>query len=63
MEKRTLGIILSIIGVIGLIMAGINFMNGGNTRDIKQIIVYGVLGAIFFFAGVGLVRSTHDRPS
>ena len=63
MEKRVLGIILSLVGVIGLIMAGVNFMNGGGTRDLKQIIVYGVLGAIFFFAGIGLIRTTHDRPS
>jgi Na+-transporting NADH:ubiquinone oxidoreductase subunit NqrE len=63
MEKRVLGIILSLVGVAGLIMAGVNFMNGSNTRDIKQIVVYGVLGAIFFFAGIGLIRNTRDRPS
>ena len=63
MEKRVLGIILSLVGVIGLIMAGVNFMNGSGTRDIKQIVVYGVLGAIFFFAGIGLIRNTRDRPS
>ena len=63
MEKRVLGIILSLVGVIGLIMAGVNFMNGGGTHDLKQIVVYGVLGAIFFFAGIGLIRNTRDRPS
>ena len=63
MEKRVLGIVLSLVGVIGLIMAGVNFMNGSGTRDLKQIVVYGVLGAIFFFAGIGLIRNTRDRPS
>jgi uncharacterized membrane protein len=63
MEKRVLGIILSLVGVIGLIMAGINFMNGNDTRDVKQIVVYGVLGAVFFFAGIGLIRNTRDKPS
>ena len=63
MEKRVLGIILSLIGVVGLILAGVNFMNGNDTRDIKQIVVYGVLGAVFFFAGIGLIRATRDRPS
>ena len=63
MEKRVLGIILSLVGVIGLIMAGVNFMNGTGTRDVKQIVVYGALGAIFFFAGIGLIRNTRDRPS
>lgn len=62
MEKRVLGIILTLVGVVGLILAGVNFMNGGaNMHNIKQIIMYGVLGAIFFFAGIGLIRSTSDK--
>jgi uncharacterized membrane protein len=64
MEKRVLGIILALVGVVGLILAGINFINGGaNTHNIKQIILYGVLGAIFFFAGVGLVSNTRDKAT
>jgi len=61
MEKRIFGIILTLLGIVGLIMAAVSFVNtGGNTRDIKQIAVYGILGAIFFFAGIGLVRTTKD---
>lgn len=64
MEKRTLGIILALAGVVGLILAGANFMNGGSgNHNIKQIIMYGVLGAIFFFAGVGLIRNTRDKAT
>ncbi len=63
MEKRVLGIILSILGIIGLIMAAVNFMNGGGAKNVKEIVIYAVLGAIFFFAGIGLVRSTKDRPT
>jgi predicted Na+-dependent transporter len=64
MEKRLLGVILSILGIVGLILAAVNFMNGGaETRNIKEIIIYGALGAIFFFAGIGLVRNTKDRPT
>ncbi len=64
MEKRVLGIILSILGIIGLIYAGVTFMNGNeDTRDIKTIIFAGVLGAIFFIAGIGLVRSTKDKAT
>lgn len=64
MEKRTLGIILALLGMVGLILAGVNFLNGGtDTHNIKQIILYGVLGAIFFFAGVGLIRNTRDRAT
>ena len=64
MEKRVLGIILALVGIVGLILAGVNFIKGGtSTHNIKQIILYGVLGAIFFFAGVGLIRSTRDRAT
>lgn len=64
MEKRILGIILSILGVAGLIYAGIVFMNGGaGVKSVKAIIFTGVLGAIFFFAGVGLVSNTNDKAS
>ena len=63
MEKRVLGIILSILGIAGLIFAAINFMQGGGVKNVKEIIIYGILGAIFFFAGISLVRSTSDRPS
>jgi len=64
MEKRVLGIILSILGIAGLIMAAVNFMQGGGgMKNIKEILIFGILGAIFFFAGIGLVRSTSDRPS
>lgn len=63
MEKRVLGIILSLLGIVGLIMAAVNFMNGGGSKNIKEIIIYGVLGAIFFFAGIGLVRSTKDKAT
>jgi hypothetical protein len=64
MEKRILGIIFSLLGATGLILAAVNFINGGEgTRNVKSIIIYAILGAIFFFAGVGLVRSTKDKPS
>ncbi len=64
MEKRVIGIVLTILGIVGLIMAGMNFMNGGgNTHNVKEIVLYGVLGAVFFFAGIGLVRSTRDIAS
>lgn len=64
MEKRVLGIILSLLGVVGLIYAGISFLNGGaDTKSIKTITFAGVLGAIFFIAGIGLIRNTKDKPT
>ena len=59
-----MGIILSIVGIIGLIIAAISIINGtGSNRGIKEILVFGILGAIFFFAGIGLVRNTSDKPT
>jgi uncharacterized membrane protein len=64
MEKRILGILLSLLGVAGLIMSAVNFMNSsGGTRSVKSIIIFGILGAVFFFAGIGLIRNTTDKPS
>jgi len=64
MEKRILGTVLSILGVIGLIYAGISFVNGGaSTRTVKLIIFAAVLGAIFFFSGIALVRNTRDKAT
>ncbi|HTE28109.1 hypothetical protein [Flavitalea sp.] len=64
MEKRILGIILSILGVVGLIYAGVTFMNGGGSnKNIKSIIFAGVLGAIFFSAGISLIKNTKDRAT
>ncbi|MHA4806810.1 hypothetical protein ACX0G9_01820 [Flavitalea flava] len=64
MEKRILGIVLSLLGVIGLILAAVRFANGGsNGQSIRMIFIYSILGAIFFFAGIGLIRNTKDRPT
>jgi len=64
MEKRILGIILSALGVIGLICAGIIFVSGpANTKNTKAIIFAGVVGALFFFAGIGLIKNTKDKAT
>lgn len=64
MEKRILGLVLSVLGIIGLILAGSKFLHGGNSNySIKEILLYGVLGAIFFFAGIGLIKNTKDKAT
>ena len=64
MEKRVLGIIFSLLGALGLILAAVQFMNGsGGVRNIKAIAIYSILGLIFFFAGIGLIKNTKDKPS
>ena len=64
MEKRVLGFILSLLGIVGLILAAVNFMNGGSgNRNIKEITIFAILGAIFFFAGIGLIKTTKDKTT
>lgn len=64
MEKRLLGFILTLVGIAGLIYTGISFMNGGTgQRNIKAMIFAGILGAIFFFAGIGLIKNTKDKAT
>lgn len=63
--KRTFGIILTVLGIAALIYFAILFINStGSGKQIKILIVYGLLGAVFFFTGIGLIRNTRDdaRP-
>ncbi len=57
--KRTFGTILTILGIIGLIYAGYGFAQ--NSETTRQLIVFGIIGIIFFFSGIGLVRNTKDE--
>ncbi|HZV69199.1 MAG TPA: hypothetical protein VFG10_06625 [Saprospiraceae bacterium] len=64
MEKRILGIVLTVLGIAGLIYAGVTFINGAEGgRNIRAILIAGVLGAIFFSAGISLIRNTQDKPT
>jgi uncharacterized membrane protein len=61
--KRMFGVLLTILGIGGLIYAAVLFMNRGG-GDLKALAVYGILGAVFFFTGIGLIKTTQDdaRP-
>jgi uncharacterized membrane protein len=64
MEKRIIGIVLTVLGIAGLIYAGVVFINAPTgSRNVRAILFAGVLGAIFFFAGISLIRNTQDKPS
>ncbi len=61
MEKKMFGIILTLLGIVGLIAAAISFINSGKgSSNIKMITVYGILGVVFFFTGIGLLKTTKD---
>ncbi|WP_338872660.1 hypothetical protein WBJ53_28530 [Spirosoma sp. SC4-14] len=53
--KSTFGIILTLVGLAGLIYGGIDFTKGGVAQ---ASFVYVIIGAVFFFSGVSLLRST-----
>ena len=60
--KRIFAVLLTILGIVGLIYTAIIFIDttGGN-RDIKMLLIYGVLGLLFFITGIGLVKATKDE--
>ncbi|MGV9002589.1 hypothetical protein [Flavobacterium sp.] len=60
--KRTFGTILTILGIVGLIYTAVLFANtAGSERDIKSLIIYGVLGIVFFISGINLIKTTKDE--
>jgi len=60
--KRIFGALLTLLGIAGLIYAAVLFANTtGSTRNIKSLAIYGILGLVFFIAGIGLVRTTKDE--
>lgn len=61
MEKRAIGVILTLLGIAALVTGAVYFVQRGNgAQNIKIMIACFVLGLIFFTSGIGLVRSTKD---
>lgn len=64
MEKKVFGVILTVLGIAGLIAAAMNFVNSsGSNSNVKMIAVYAILGLIFFFSGIGLMKTTRDKTT
>ena len=60
--KRIFGTLLTILGIGGLIYAAVVFVdNAGGTHNTKALIIYGIIGLIFFIAGISLIRTTKDE--
>ncbi len=60
--KRIFGALLTMLGIAGLIYTAVLFMNGNSKGvDYKGLIIYGVLGVVFFVAGINLIRTTKDE--
>jgi uncharacterized membrane protein len=60
--KRIFGALLTALGIAGLIYTAVLFANtSGGKHDVKALIIYGILGLLFFIAGIGLVRTVKDE--
>jgi hypothetical protein len=60
--KRIFGALLTALGIGGLIYTAVVFSStSGGTGDIKELIIYGILGIVFFVSGISLVRTTKDE--
>ena len=60
--KRIFGSVLTLLGIAGLIYTAVIFVNtGGGVRDIRALVVYGLLGIVFFISGISLVKTTRDE--
>ena len=57
--KRVFGTLLTILGIVALIYSAVSFMQ--NTGETRVIIVWAVLGIVFFISGIGLIRTTKDE--
>jgi uncharacterized membrane protein len=60
--KRIFGAVLTILGAGALIYAAVVFVTtSGDESSVKSLIIFGVLGIIFFISGIGLIRTTKDE--
>lgn len=60
--KRIFGGLLTVLGIGSLIYAAVVFVsNSGGNHDTKSLIIFGILGLIFFVAGISLIRTTKDE--
>jgi hypothetical protein len=60
--KRIFGSLLTILGIGGLIYAAVLFIGTAiSIQTMKPLIIYAILGVIFFISGIGLIRTTRDE--
>ena len=60
--KRIFGTILTALGIGGLIYTAVIFSNtSGSNQEVRTLIIYGVLGFVFFLTGISLIKTTKDE--
>jgi membrane-bound ClpP family serine protease len=57
--KRTFGGILTVLGIVGLIVTGVEIIN--HSGNVTTLTVVGVIAILFFFTGISLIRTTKDE--
>lgn len=59
--KRIFGALLTLLGIGSLFYAAVLFANNtSNSHNVKVLIIFGILGLLFFAAGISLIRTTND---
>ena len=60
--KRIFGAVLTVLGIAALIYTAVLFANSGSgPGNYRAMLIYGVLGLLFFGSGIGLVRTIKDE--
>jgi len=61
--KRTFGALLTILGIVGIIWGAYAFLMGGDGVAVGKFsaAIPFIIGLIFFFAGISLVKTTKDE--
>jgi uncharacterized membrane protein len=59
--KRIFGALLTLLGSGALIYASVMFVNSSGAASIKVLSIFGILGFIFFMAGIGLIKTVKDE--
>lgn len=52
--KSIFGALLTVVGAAGLIYAAVLYLN--ESGSLRPLLVYGILGLIFFISGIKLIR-------
>lgn len=57
--KRIFGTILTVLGIGGLVYTGLMVVQ--ESRQLREWIIVGIIGLIFFTSGISLIRNTKDK--
>ncbi|GHA60141.1 hypothetical protein [Pontibacter akesuensis] len=62
-QKRTFGSLLTLLGIAGIIWGAYAFLMGGDGGVIGKYTaaVPFIVGLIFFFSGINLIKTTKDE--